>query len=243
MLKKLVLGVILVMFACTGRIYAQYSSTNMVGVKAGLAVTQIKNLSTILVSEDYYSNYSFTDHKKCSPVASLFYNYHDKDKLFGGEFNLLYYQLHTSTEYEDINTLNYTVDFKYHYIGAGAYVKVYPYEGLFVAPGARLGICLTPDNVTYESNQEDATFDKYNYPKVDLTQSIMQDKLKGTLDIGVGIQIGWEFENGFSAQIGYHYSVLDMIETQYNSYAWVEQDNNVHSFQLTLGYAIGIDRR
>ena len=222
---------------------AQYASTNTAGVRAGVAVTQIKNLSTIFVSEDYYTNYSFADHVMCSPMVSLFYNYHDTDKLFGGEFDLLYYQLHTSTEYEDINTLNYTVDFKYHYLGAGAYVKVYPFKGLFIAPGARLGICLSPDNVTYKSNQEDAIFDKFNYPESGLTQSIIQDKIKGSLDIGVGMQIGWEFEIGLSIQIGYHYSMLDMIETQYNSYAWVEQDNNAHSYQLTLGYAIGIDRK
>lgn len=222
---------------------AQYASTNMVGIKAGAAVTSIKSLSGILVSEDYYANYSFTDHMKCSPTAALFYSYHDNDKLFGGQFELLYYQLHASTEYEDINTLNYTADFKYHYVGAGGYVKVYPYQGLFIAPGARFGFCLSPDNVTYESNQEDPVFKKFDYPTNELTQNIMQDKLKGKFDVGVGLQIGWEFQNGLSVQAAYHYSVLDVVETQYNSYNWVEQDNNAHSFQLTVGYALGIDRK
>lgn len=243
MSKRFFLPACLVASMFMGKAYGQYASTNMVGVKAGLAVTKMKELSSILVSEDYYTNYSFTDHMKCSPSASIFYNYHDNDKLFGGEFDLLYYQLHTSTEYEDINTLNYTTDFKYHYVGAGAYVKVYPYKGLFIAPGARVGFCLSPDNVTYETNQEDPIFEKFNYPTGELTQSIMQDKLKGKFDVGVGLQLGWEFPNNFSIQAAYHYSVLDVIETQYNSYAWVEQDNNVHSFQLTLGYALGIDRK
>lgn len=237
----LVLGLLLSLF--TGGVRAQYASTNMVGIKAGAAVTKMKSLSSILVSEDYYSNYTFTDHLKCSPTAALFYSYHDNDKLFGGQFELLYYQQHTSTEYEDINTLNYTADFKYHYVGAGGYVKVYPYQGLFIAPGARFGFCLSPDNVTYESNQEDAVFDKFDYPTNELTQNIMQDKLKGKFDLGVGLQIGWEFTNNLSVQAAYHYSVLDLVETQYNSYNWVEQDNNAHSFQLTVGYALGIDRK
>lgn len=224
-------------FGFSQKAFSQYEGENAIGIKAGASMTMIKNMSQIFVIENYYDNYSFKDLNKVSPAATLFYNYRQTDAFLGVEFDVNWFMHHDAVEYSDINGLNYTVDFKFHYVGVGAYIKCYLHEGLFLAPGCKFGICLNPDGVTYESNQDDPKFEKYGYYSEEKTAFCVNDKVKGRSCLGVGGMIGYEFINGLSVQFDYHYGLLDEVETQTNVYNWVEERNRSHSFQLMVGYA------
>lgn len=228
-------------FALCGNVYSQYDNTLMFGLKAGVAWSSIPKLSEILVSEDYYSNYEFTEQAKISPAASFFFTYRNPDNWVGMELNVDYYQLASSIEYSDINTLDYTVKFQYHYLGIGGYLKVYPYQGVFVAPGVRVGFNLSPENITYTSNQEELTH--LHYESASSTQASLREKIKGSVDFALGGSVGYEFPNGLSVQASYHYSLLDMIRTEYNVYNWIDTPNRGHSVQFMVGYAIGVLNR
>ena len=224
-------------------ISAQYKHTAMFGIKAGVSYSAMSDLSAILVSEGYYSNYNFSDASMVAPSASLFFHYRPTKICLGMEADVVYYQQGSSITYTDINTLEYTVDFRYHYAGFGVYLKVYPVAGLHLDLGGRVGFCLTPEHITYTSNQEDEIFNRFHYETVEATQTALRDKLKGKTDIGIGGSLGYEFPAGVSLQLAYHYSVLDLIRTEYNLYNWTETPNHAHQIQFSVGYAFKASRR
>ncbi len=243
MQKNKVRILIIMLLLISSPLSAQYKHTAMFGIKAGVSYGIISELSTILVSEGYYSNYNFSNSEKAAPSASLFFHYRPTKLWLGMEAAVMYYQQGASTTYTDINTLGYTVDFRYHYAGFGAYLKLYPYAGLHLDLGVRAGFCLTPEQITYSSNQEDDIFARFHYETVAATQDALRDKLKGKTDIGVGGSLGYEFSAGVSVQVTYHYSVLDLIRTEYNLYNWTETTNHAHQFQFSVGYAFKASRR
>lgn len=224
-------------------LYSQYKSTAMFGGTIGASYTSVSEMSSIFVSEDYYSNYSFTSEAKTTPSASLFFHYRPTKMWVGMETAILYYQLYSSTKYEDINELVYTVDFQYHFVGLGLQVKFYPYKGLFLAPGARVGFCAVPENISYTSNQDEERFEHYHYETSANTESAIKEKVKGQTDIGIGGQLGYEWPLGLSVRIAYYYSVLDIVRTEYNLYNWADPSNNAHSLQFSIGYAFKASKR
>ena len=220
---------------------AQYASTNMVGIKAGAAVTSIHALRNMVIDADYYSNYTFEDKMRVSPIAGLFYNYHKDRKLFGLNIGASYYQMSTNSEYSDIHNLSYTIGYQYHYVGLDAMLKAYPYNGLFCGLAFRAGICLTPENISYESNQDAAFLSDFGYCDSETTHQCLVEKFGGKAEAAVGFSVGYEFENGFSVQGSYFYTFTDLVTTSLNTYGWTERPNRANSFLLTVGYAIGLD--
>lgn len=237
----LVLGLLLSLF--TGGVRAQYASTNMLGIKAGAALTSIHALRNMVIDADYYSNYTFEDKMRVSPTASLFYSYHKDQKLFGLNIGASYYQMCTNSEYNDINNLSYTIGYQFHYIGIDAMLKVYPYLGLFCGPVFRAGICLSPENISYDSNQDAPYLSEFEYCDSETTKQCLLEKFEGNAEAGVGFSVGYEFENGLSVQGSYFYTFTDLVTTSLNTYGWSERPNRANSFSLTVGYAIGLDSR
>ena len=223
--------------------FGQFDSNSSFGLKAGASWNNLSNLSKILVNEDYYSNYQFKDKTYFSPTASLFYNYHKYKSYLGVEVGINYHQLCGSTTYDDINDLTYTVKLQYHYIGAEAYFKVYPWQGLYIGIGGFAGFNLSPDGLTYTSNQDDPQYFEVYREDAATTWACMKNKISGKADLGVGAVLGYEFPMGICVGMSYGYSLGDLIETKTNIYNWEENPNHAHRIALMVGWAFGTKRR
>lgn len=225
------------------KLNAQYPDNLMFGFKTGIQQTSISNLSTILVSEDYYAGYNFSTKRVYSPIGSLFVNYRIDESRISLEGQLSYYQISSNLTYSDIENFTYTCKFKYHYLGIGANIRANIHRGINVGLGMRFGFNLQPENITYTSNAHEINWGENNQPISDKeTQNELQDVVKGLNSSEIVLLIGYEFKNGLSIDLSYNASLNDMIETLVNRHNFINSNNKSSSFQITVGYAISVDK-
>lgn len=200
------------------------------GIKAGASYSSIGNIHSMIISENYFRNYDFDENFTINPSASLFINYKLEETVVALEGGISYYQIGSKSKYSDINGFNYDLKFQYDYIGLEAYVRTYYYKGFNAGAGLRVGFNINPKNIKYTSNGEDT----YG-PDIKVEQG-MRQVLKGKNNIAPGIILGYESPKGWLIDLSYHYGLNDVIETQVNSFNFIENTNNTHSIQLTVGW-------
>ena len=213
------------------------------GLRLGGGISSNSNVDRILVSEDYYSNYSLRKRVLFVPCAELFFLYKPQGNLWGVEAGIVYYNRTARVRYDDRDELNYTLSARYHHLGVAAYFNLYPFKGRntwHVSLGGRLGANLSPENLSYEGNQEDAKFKKWKYPSVEETERVMRSKLKGRPDAALGGGVGYDFHSGICIDLRFHYSLGSTIKTETNTFNWVECANHNWQAELTVAYVIDI---
>ena len=174
------------------------------GVRLGGGYSVNSHVDKILVSEGYYANYSFDNKGLFVPSAELFFLYRQPASLWGVEAGIAYYNKTARVRYEDKNELNYTLSTRYHHLGLSAYFNLYPFKAknsLHVSLGGRIGANLSPSNLTYTGNQEDAKFSALGYPSVKETERMLKDKLKGRPDAALGGRIGYGLPIRYDARL------------------------------------------
>ena len=213
------------------------------GLRLGGGISSNSNVDRILVSEDYYSNYSLRKRVLFVPCAELFFLYKPQGNLWGVEAGIVYYNRTARVRYDDRDELNYTLSARYHHLGVAAYFNLYPFKERntwHVSLGGRLGANLSPENLSYKGNQEDAKFKKRKYPSVEETERVMRSKLKGRPDAALGGGVGYDFHRGICIDLRFHYSLGSTIKTETNTFNWVECANHNWQAELTVAYVIDI---
>ncbi len=213
------------------------------GLRLGGGISSNSNVDRILVSEDYYSNYSLRKRVLFVPCAELFFLYKPQGSLWGVEAGIVYYNRTVRVRYDDRDELNYTLSARYHHLGVAAYFNLYPFKERntwHVSLGGRLGANLSPENLSYEGNQEDAKFKKWKYPSVEETERVMRSKLKGRPDAALGGGVGYDFHWGICIDLRFHYSLGSTIKTETNTFNWVECANHNWQAELMVAYVIDI---
>ena len=213
------------------------------GLRLGGGTSSNSNVDRILVSEDYYSNYSLRKRVLFVPCAELFFLYKPQGNLWGVEAGIVYYNRTARVRYDDRDELNYTLSARYHHLGVAPYFNLYPFKERntwHVSLGGRLGANLSPENLSYEGNQEDAKFKKWKYPSVEETERVMRSKLKGRPDAALGGGVGYDFHRGICIDLRFHYSLGSTIKTETNTFNWVECANHNWQAELTVAYVIDI---
>ena len=211
------------------------------GLRLGGGISSNSNVDRILVSEDYYSNYSLRKRVLFVPCAELFFLYKPQGNLWGVEAGIVYYNRTARVRYDDRDELNYTLSARY--LGVAAYFNLYPFKERntwHVSLGGRLGANLSPENLSYEGNQEDKKFEKWKYPSVEETERVMRSKLKGRPDVALGGGVGYDFHSGICIDLRFHYSLGSTIKTETNTFNWVECANHNWQAELTVAYVIDI---
>ena len=177
------------------------------------------------------------------PCAELFFLYKPQGNLWGVEAGIVYYNRTARVRYDDRDELNYTLSARYHHLGVAAYFNLYPFKERntwHVSLGGRLGANLSPENLSYEGNQEDKKFEKWKYPSVEETERVMRSKLKGRPDAALGGGVGYDFHSGICIDLRFHYSLGSTIKTETNTFNWVECANHNWQAELTVAYVIDI---
>lgn len=227
-------------FLLTSNVFAQESAFKL-GVRLSGGYGLHNGIDKILVSEDYYSNYSFEKKGAFVPGATVFLQYHKPQTLFGVEGGIAYYQKAASVHYTDVKELDYTLSMRYHILGVSAYFSVYPMKkGLYVSVGGKAGANLSPRGITYKSNQEDPKFSSYGYGTVSETERLLKDKLTGCADVSLGGGIGYEFPFGLAVDVRYHYNLLNSIKTETNVFRWVEHANHGQQIEFGVSYLLDL---
>lgn len=222
---------------------AQYSSNLMFGIKAGATRSLIVELPPIFVSEDYYTGYTFAENELIQPTALLFVNYRIDPSRIALEGQVSYYQQATDLIYSDIKDFTYSTKFRYHYLGVGAYIKTNLVKGFNIGVGLRMGINLSPENITYKSNASEISWgDNVAPPSDSETQLELRSVIKGLNCTDFGIIGSYEFGMGLSVDVSYYKGLNDMVETMVNRHDFINPKNKASSFQLTVGYAITMDK-
>lgn len=202
------------------------------GIKAGAAYSVITDLSKTLVSESYYTGYTFTNIGQPGFTGSIYLNYKLQGSISAIYAELSYSRLGNKLHYSDINGLEYDFVVKYDYLNLNFCYKAYLLQGFNVAIGPRIGFNLTPGGLSYNSNGESI----YG-PDIRIQQQ-MRDVLKGRANFAFGISLGYELESGISFDACYYFGINDVIETEINNFHFIENRNMSRVIQLTIGYAI-----
>jgi hypothetical protein len=211
------------------------SSTLQLGFKAGADYSKINDLSKVLVSESYYTGYTFENNGNLGFTGGLYLNYKFQESISAIYFELSFSTVGSSLHYSDINDLQYDFVIKYNYINLDFWYKAYLYNGLYLGLGPRIGLNLTPGGLYYTSNGE-AQFG----PDIRIQQQ-MRDVLKGRTNFCLGLGTGYEFSFGLSLDVRYYYGLSDIMETEVNNFHFIENKNASRVLQISLGYAIPYD--
>ena len=219
------------------RIEAQSGNNNylQVGIKAGAVYTNITDLSKVLVSESYYTGYTFENSDEWGFTGGLYINYKFQESISAIYSELSYARLGNKLHYSDIYDFNYDLIIKYNYINLELWYKAYFFKGLHIGTGPRIGFNLTPGGLYYTSNGEDLFG-----PDIRIQQQ-MRDVLKGRTNFSLGVSAGYEFSNGLSIDVRYYYGISDVMATEVNNFHFIENKNASRVLQITLGYAIPYD--
>lgn len=203
-----------------------------VGIKAGADYTKITDLSKVLVSESYYTGYTFENSGLLGFTGGIYVNYKLGESISAIYAEISYAQVGNKLHYSDIDGLIYDFILKYHYLNLELWYKVYLLGGLHVGLGPRIGLNLTPGDLFYTSNGE-----LLYGPDIRIQQQ-MRDVLKGRTNFSLGVSLGYEFSNGLSLDARYYYGVSDIMETEVNNFHFIENTNSSRVLQITIGYAI-----
>lgn len=202
------------------------------GIKAGTVYTKITNLSKVLVSESYYTGYTFENSDVWGITGGVYLNYKFEGSISAIYSEISYFRLGNKLHYSDIDDLNYDFLVKYDYLNLELWYKAYIIQGLHLGAGPKIGFNLTPGALYYTSNGE-ALFG----PDIRIQQQ-MRDVLKGRTNFCLGLSVGYDFTFGLSIDVRYYYGISDVMETEVNNFHFIENNNASRVIQVTLGYAI-----
>jgi hypothetical protein len=202
------------------------------GFKAGAVYTNISDLSKVLVSESYYTGYTFENSNQWGLTGGVYINYKFEGSISALYSELSYSRLGNKLHYSDVNDLEYDFIIQYDYVNLEAMYKAYVIGGMHFGIGPKMGINLTPGGLQYTSNGEDLFG-----PDIRIQQQ-MQDVLKGRYNFSLGVSAGYEFTFGLSIDARFYYGLSDVMETLVNNFNFIENNNTSQIVQVTLGYAI-----
>ena len=237
---KKTITLILAMSVCACITAQQRSSSDdlsifQFGFKAGSVYTSISDLSKVLVSESYYTDYTFENFNEWGFTGGLFLRYKFDQSISAIYSEISYSRLGNRLHYSDINDFEYDFIIKYNYVNLDFWYRVYIFNGLHLGVGPRLGFNITPGALFYTSNGEDL----YG-PDIRIQQQ-MRDVLKGRNNFCIGMSTGYDFNFGLSIDARFYYGLSDVMETEVNNFNFIENSNSSLTFQVTVGYAIPYD--
>jgi hypothetical protein len=224
-----------------------------VGVQGGvnwnskkiLAPYSISNLPQTFIRREFDPN-TYTVKESQKPVSltgglAVFYRNEDFPWV-SGQADLIFSNVRTGYEYEDIEGLKYNLDFSYWYSSLAISPKLNPLatansillQGIFLRIGIQIGLNLNSDHLTYRHEPENI------WGNSGYIERELQAITKGQADFGFFGGLGWEIplgDNiGINVEAKYYHGTADVIQGKPNSYGfdWTI-DNYIRSLQGTVG--------
>ena len=206
------------------------------GFKGGVTYHQVEDIKATIIPP-FFNEETFNTsiEPQLGYVGGIFFYHRFAASSLAIQPEITYGNLNSSFAYNDVDDLEYTIDFNYEYLHLGTYLKLYPFSknegGFHIAAGPQLSFNLSNEKIIYDSNRPDIG------PNLQIQQNL-RDVLKGETLFGIGLGVGYEFGFGLNIEARYYLGLSDAIETQANGYFFTENDNRTQSLNVTVGYAI-----
>lgn len=223
----------LIIFCCFYNVatYSQNESNITYGLKFGGIYSKITNLPESITGRDNTFDNSVMKSKNGYGVeGGFFLNCKLSETRVAIQPELLFRQSAQSVHYQDATGKEFELGLHYSYIQIGASYKVYPYEGLNLGFGAFYGISLSPNNITYKSNEAGGMYDV-------ATRQFYQDGLDGADDFSVSFALGYEFHESIHFDLRYYLGVKDVVKSNASSFQFIENQNKSGIVCFSLGYS------
>lgn len=220
------------------------------GMKAGLNRSFVSGLQTTILSEPYFINYTLEGKPKFGGAAGAFLNYRFKDAL-ALQTDVMYSQQGSDLLFNNIQKdFHYKTQFNYQFVNISGQIKMYPLAltdvarnnqesflyGFFVGVGPQWGLNVAPENIKYTSGGA-GRLESFGS---DLQQQQqLRNVLKGRTNFGASLAMGYEMDRtnwGLVFEVRYFAGVSDVLETQANSYNFIENKNRINYLQFTVGF-------
>lgn len=228
---KLLLHLLLFCFFFDATLHAQNDTNITYGLKLGGIYSKISNLPESIKGRDNSFDNSILETKGGFGVeGGFFLNCKLYDTRVAIQPELLYRQSSQTVNYIDTAGKKFELGLNYSYLQIGALYKVYPYEGLNLGFGAFYGINLSPNNITYTSNDSGGIFDV-------ATRQFYQDGLDGADDFSLAFAIGYELRKSIHFDLRYYLGVKDVVKSNASSFQFIENQNISSVISFSLGYS------
>ncbi|MDA6069512.1 PorT family protein [Flavobacterium sp. AC] len=210
---------------------AQNETNITYGLKLGGIYSKISNLPESIKGRDNTFDNSVMESKGGYGIeGGFFLNCKLYDTRVAIQPELLFRQSSQTVNYHDTTGKEFELRLNYSYLQIGALYKVYPYEGLNLGFGAFYGISLSPNNITYKSNEAGGMYDV-------ATRQFYQDGLDGADDFSLCFALGYELHQSIHFDLRYYLGVKDMVKSNASSFQFIENQNKSGVFSFSLGYS------
>jgi hypothetical protein len=223
----------LLIFYCFSSValYAQNETNITYGLKLGGIYSKISNLPESIKGRDNTFDNSVLESKGGYGIeGGFFLNCKLYDTRVAIQPEILFRQSSQTVEYHDTTGKEFELGLNYSYLQIGALYKVYPYEGLNLGFGAFYGISLSPNNITYKSNEAGGMYDV-------ATRQFYQDGLDGKDDFSLCFAVGYELHQSIHFDLRYYLGVKDVMNSNSSSFQFIENQNKSGVFSFSLGYS------
>ena len=207
------------------------------GFKAGPNYSQISNLSTIILSEPYFINYSMKESGRVGWHLGIFYDYKLENERLGFQSEIMYSRQGGNLEFNNHEKdFNYKMEFAYQYINIVGLAKWFPFEGkVSLGAGPFLGLNVATRNIKYTSWGEG----KEEAFGTDLQQQQqLRNVLRGKNNFGLAVDAAYDINKAIKISGRYYWSATSTVETQANSYNFITAKNNNSVFEFSVGVSL-----
>ena len=203
------------------------------GFKAGANYSKVSNLSTIILSEPYFLNYSIKETGRYGWHLGIFYDYRLENSRLGFQSEIMYSKQGGNVVFNNYEKdFNYKMEFAYQYMNIVGLAKWYPFESKFsVGAGPFLGINVATRNIKYTSwgKGRDPAFG------TDLEQQQqLRNVLLGKNNFGLAVDLGFDVNSLVKIGGRYYWSSTNTVETQANSYNFIAAKNTNTVWELSV---------
>jgi hypothetical protein len=194
----------------------------------------ISNIPQAIIPDIYSENtYKTTNIKKFGFTGGVNAEFRPRDYFAVGS-GVSFSKRAGGYQYEDIEGLEYDMNFNYWYTGLDIYTKLI-FKGAYAKLGFQTSLNIQSENIRYQHSPETL------YGSSLAVQQELRQVLKGKPDMGFVGGLGYEYEfqetkNGMFIDVSYYYGLGDIIQTNANGYGFIDTDNRVQSAQVTLGF-------
>lgn len=202
------------------------------GFSAGATKSSITEISTTLIRPIFpVESYKTALMDKLGFTAGAFVYYKFKDSKFAIQPEINYFDGGGIFHYEDVEDLQYDIQFNYAYLQIAPIIKYYLVNGVHIALGPQLGMVVNRSSLKYTSNQPELG------PDLQIQQSLRQ-VLKGNNNVSLVLGAGFDFPMGLGINVRYQFGISDAMETLANGFYFIENKNPTHAISATISYAI-----
>ena len=204
------------------------------GFKAGITSSTMSDIRTTLIAPIYpVETYQTSKEPRLGGMGAFFIDYrHSSKSYIVGRIELGYASQGGKFRYNDINGLEYELAMNYDFLTISPLVKINIPPGMpYLIAGLQIGVNLTGENLRYTSNDDDS---------IDLqVQESLRTVLKGRANTAITGGLGVELTRGGLYLEGrYTLGLTDVVETQANSFLFIENKNTSSYFQVALGMPV-----